>query len=336
MCNQKRRENTLAAYPAIFHLQEDESSSSGVRMSTLESLPQQERPDLLIIVTQPTRHIRAMWGIEKVPFSYANRTALDGHIVTFSHDIVAGDTPTTIAISDEWWDCEDRPVHSQQTAATKVSKLRPEDHSIPDEATGAEILSIPLACIMPLALIHPLLTAPYMSRAAAYTLLSARTAAWNWDAPLDPLMRWLRAYLYPTCPGVTSLPPLEMTDHITVVQKALQRQLVPRITAGPATLSPIYIVHQAQQATQAAPENKNPCRALGPKGCITVSARQRSEARRTTRYLVDPRPPHKREGATRIRNIPQGQHKSAKMQSPPDHTRSGSPPTRNPLLHQRS
>ena len=117
-------------------------------------------------------------------------------------------------------------------------------------ATWAERASITIACIAPLALIHLLLTAPYMSLAAAYTLFSARTAAWNWDAPLASLMIWLRASLYPTRPGVKSLPPLEIADHIKVGRQALQRQLVPRITTGPATPDPTYIVHQAQQATQ--------------------------------------------------------------------------------------
>ena len=81
-------------------------------------------------------------------------------------------------------------------AATEVSNLRPEDHSIPEGAAGAKRASIPLACIAPLALTHTFLNDPYMSLAAAYTLLSARTAAWNWDAPLAPLTIWLRASLY--------------------------------------------------------------------------------------------------------------------------------------------
>ena len=156
---------------------------------------------------------------------------------------MAGETPPTIEISNEWWDLEDRPVPSQKTAATEVSKLRLEDHSISEEVTGAEREIIPLACIAPLSLIHPLLSAPYMSQAAAYVLLSARTTVWNWDAPLAPLMKWLRAYLYQMCPGVKSLPSLDMSNHITVGRQTLQRQLVPRIPAGPATPSPTYIVH---------------------------------------------------------------------------------------------
>ena len=79
-------------------------------MSNLTSLPRQERPSLLIIFKEPTRHIRFLWGIEKLSFSYANRTALDGQIVDFSRDIVAGDTPPTIAFSDGWWELEDRPT----------------------------------------------------------------------------------------------------------------------------------------------------------------------------------------------------------------------------------
>ena len=169
--SKQRQENALTAYPAIFDLKENEISPNVVSMSTLTSFPRQERPALLIIVTQPTRHIRFFFGIEKLPFPYANRTTLDGHILAFSRDIFAGDKPPTIEISDEWWDRKDRPVPSQQTAATKVSKIRPEDHIITKEATGADRASIPLAWIAPLTVIHPLLTAPYTSPLAAYTLL---------------------------------------------------------------------------------------------------------------------------------------------------------------------
>ena len=78
---------------------------------------------------------------------------------------------------------------------------------------------------MPLVLAHTLLTAPYLSPAAAYTLLLERVIAWNWDAPLAPLMTWLRASLYQAYMGVKSLPPLELADHITVSRQTLQRQL---------------------------------------------------------------------------------------------------------------
>ena len=126
----------MAAYPVIFNLQDDSSSSSAERVSTLAPLPQQKRPDLLIILEEPTRHIRFLWGIEKLPFSYANRTALNGHIVDFFCDIIAGDTPPTISIRDEWRDLKERPVPSQHTVESKVTKLRPEDHSIPGRRQG--------------------------------------------------------------------------------------------------------------------------------------------------------------------------------------------------------
>ena len=109
---------------------------------------------------------------------------------------------------------------------------------------------------MPLALTHPLLTSPYISPTTAYTFLSVRTAAWNWEAPLATLMRWIRASLYQTCPGVKSLPPLNMAKHITVSRQKLQIQLVLCIPSGPVTLSLAYIVHQAQQVAQSAPARK--------------------------------------------------------------------------------
>ena len=99
-------------------------------------------------------------GNRKTPLLLNNKTALDGHIVAFSCDIVARDTPPTIAISDNWWGLEDLPVPSPHTAASEVAKLRPDEKSIPEAAAVAEQARIPLACIAPLALVHPLLTAP--------------------------------------------------------------------------------------------------------------------------------------------------------------------------------
>ena len=97
--------------------------------------------------------------------------------------------PPTIAISTNWWDIKDLPVLSPHTAAYEVTKLRPDKHSIPEEAVVAEQACIPLACITPLALLHPILTAPYLSPAATYTLLAERVTDWSWDTPLAPLMK---------------------------------------------------------------------------------------------------------------------------------------------------
>ena len=182
-------------------------------------MPQHEIPDLLIIVEEPTRHIRVLWGSEKLPYSYTNKTTLDGRILAFSRDIVAGNTPPTIAVNEEWWEKEELPFPTETVANSEVAKLQPQDTSIPEVSPGAATISLTRACITPLALAHPLLTTPYLSPAAAYTLLAARVHAWKWDTPLKPLMTWLRASLYAACLGVTSPPLLKLADHITVSRK---------------------------------------------------------------------------------------------------------------------
>ena len=68
-------------------------------------------------------------------------------------------------------------------------------------------------------------------------------------------MTWLRASLYKTCPVVTSLPPLDMANHITVTRQTLQIQMFPRTPIGPAAPTPTYII-QNQPAVQAAPAKK--------------------------------------------------------------------------------
>ena len=57
---------------------------------------------------------------------------------------------------------------------------------------------------------------------------------------------------------MTSLLQIELADHITFSRQTLQRQMVPRNPAGPATPTPAYII-QNQPAAQAAPaKEKDP------------------------------------------------------------------------------
>ena len=142
-------------------------------------MPQHKIRALLFIVEEPTRLIRLLWGIEKLPYSYANKTALDGHIVPFSRDIVVGNTPPTISVNEELWEKEDLPVPTEAVANTEVAKLQPHDTCIPEASPEAATISITQAYITPLSLARPLLTAPYLSPAAAYTLLAARVHAWK-------------------------------------------------------------------------------------------------------------------------------------------------------------
>ena len=137
-----------------------------------------------------------------------------------------------------------------------MAKLRPADPSIPDTSAVAYQDCILIACIAPLTIVHPLLTATYLYPAAAYTLLSVRAIAWRWEDPLAPLMTWLRASLLQTCTSTNSLPPLEMANHITVGCYNHQRQLVPHTAVGPPAPSPTYIMHQAQQAYTEVPVKK--------------------------------------------------------------------------------
>ena len=109
----------------------------------------------------------------------------------------------------------------------EVAKLRPQDTSIPEASPGASTIRLSRACIAPLTLAHPLLKAPYLLPAAAYSLLAAKVYAKKWDAPLKPLMTWLRASLYAACPGVTSLPPFELANYITVSRQNMLKVMVP-------------------------------------------------------------------------------------------------------------
>ena len=180
---------------------------------------------------------------------------LYGRVVKLSRDIVAGNTPPTIAVDEEWWDKDELPVPTEAVADHEVAKLRPQEASIPKASPGASTISLARACIAPLTLAHPLLKAPYLSPAAAYSLLAAKVHSEKWDVLLKPLMTWLRASLYAARPGVTSLPPLELADHITVGRQNMQKAMVPSNPSSPAAPAPTYII-KSQPALQAAPAKK--------------------------------------------------------------------------------
>ena len=50
ICIRQQRTNSFSAYPAIFDLQDDSGEKRSERMNILASLPQKERPALLVIV----------------------------------------------------------------------------------------------------------------------------------------------------------------------------------------------------------------------------------------------------------------------------------------------
>ena len=69
-------------------------------------------------------------------------------------------------------------------------------------------------------------------------------------------MTWIRASMYQACPGLKSLPPLDLANHIMVRRQTLQRHLVPRTCAILATTAPTYVFQQTQPVSQAAPIKK--------------------------------------------------------------------------------
>ena len=79
-------------------------------------------------------------------------------------------------------------VVSPSTAATKVAKLWPTDKRIDDAAAAvSDQACIPLACIAPLISVNLILTSPYLTPAAAYTLLAAIAASWRhiWELSVN-------------------------------------------------------------------------------------------------------------------------------------------------------
>ena len=71
-------------------------------------------------------------------------------------------------------------------------------------------------------------------------------------------MTWLRVSLYKTCPGVTSLPPLDLAYYITVRGQTLQIQMVLRTPAGASVPTLTYIIQNQPAAHAVLAKKKYP------------------------------------------------------------------------------
>ena len=80
----------------------------------------------------------------KIPFSFANKTELNGNFVALSHNVFAGSTPSTIAIDPDWWKLEDHPLVSTKTDATEVATVAPTNYIIVEKAAIEDPVNLPL------------------------------------------------------------------------------------------------------------------------------------------------------------------------------------------------
>ena len=146
-------------------------------------------------------------------------------------------------------------------------------------------------------------------------------------------MRCLRASLCQICPGVTSLPPLEMANHITVGRQAPQRQLVPRTTAGPDKPAPTYTVHQEQQVAQVSPTKKE-IPSERATSLYRLTSIQRPEELPDIWQTLTPLTKEKARPAFEI--VCRESARALRCKPPRITHAKGSPPTRTPLSHRRS
>ena len=188
----QQRNQALAAYPKIFDLlKTDTIPEAKDRLETLTSLALKERLALVVVVAGQPRHIRVLWGIERLPVSFTNSSSTDGQTVTFSRDMVEGTLPPTVKINHTWWELTQQPVVSAAMAPQLLSGLSPIATEIPALTTANDRAYLPLASLAPLQFLHPLLAAPYLSPPTAYTLLTAQAAAMRWEDKMETFLTWL-------------------------------------------------------------------------------------------------------------------------------------------------
>ena len=115
-----------------------------------------------------------LWGIQYVTPSFLRGVPEQGEILAFTQDIRQGNIPSTVEISPEWLEINDRDVPFVKGLDRALYTLPPGVSQVPDQTPMVEILIFLMVSINPLELVRPLPTSPFIVPANVCHLLTAR------------------------------------------------------------------------------------------------------------------------------------------------------------------
>ena len=192
-----------------------------------------------------------------------------------------------------------------------------------------------MVTVVTLSLLRPLFRAPFLLPEVEYTLLTESNTAWRWDAPLEPLMQWMWASLFPAFPGLDTLsnPQYGLSHHYW---KSAPPEVYGSIHTLPSDrvtnlcfpcASPTSRVHFSQQ------ENNNTRREVGGTNSIAPPPHQNLLRQQHPQDLEEASPPLQGQGTTSARYCLMRPYQGPPMYVTAYCPLRHSPPPRNGIPH---
>ena len=177
------------SFPNIFDLPKEEGQGKAEeRLAMLDIITLKESPAVVLRVRHPKKHVRVIWGIERLACYFCNLYWLDSKIVDFERDVAEGTSPPMVLVEQYSCYIQDSEVVSDAGEAVVLLGLSLTDTAISETTMDIKIQNIPLVLLAPLKLVAPLLKTPFLPQTAAYALINARLASLNLTEIVQPLL----------------------------------------------------------------------------------------------------------------------------------------------------
>jgi len=158
----------IAAFPGLYgRLHDDLLPASAARLKAVASMLLAKRPVVIVCVERPSPLLRVLWGLKHMEPSVIHPTELDDTVVAFANDVVHKCLPSSCRVEAAWMEFEEvrQPTAAVMTAGVTAT---PAGQRLLARAVERDYAAlVALLTIVPLFLVVPLLTVPYMARVQA-------------------------------------------------------------------------------------------------------------------------------------------------------------------------
>ena len=159
--------------------------------------------------------------------SFVEPNPEDRKVLTFARDIRLGLLRATVLIQPDWLTPADVEVPQEAEMKALLARLVPIYPHIPPNTPRTERVSVPLASLASLSLVHTLMISLFLAPATACNMMHKKADAMGMNQHVAPFLDWLRVTTIEPLQGVAALTSVELTDAMMAQQQGIMTSLVP-------------------------------------------------------------------------------------------------------------
>ena len=129
-----------------------------------------------------------LWGAQLMTPSFAQLTPEDWNFLDFAGCTRLGLLPATVVVKPEWLTPVEVAVPQSADMEALMARLAPGHPRIPLDTPIPEKVSVPLASLSPLSLVHPLMISPFLEPETEWHIMHAKADAMGMTQQVVPFL----------------------------------------------------------------------------------------------------------------------------------------------------